>query len=136
LSLAEFCYNTSFHSALRLAPFEALYGYSPKHFAIPDMPSSISSVEQWLQERKVQQELIKQHLHRATLRMKHQADKGWTERQIKVGDMIFLKIQPYVQSSLAPGLINPYVINERIGSVAYKLDLPPSATIHLVLHVS
>jgi hypothetical protein len=34
--------------------------------------------------------------------MKHQADKGRTERQFNVGDLVFLKIQPYVQSSLEP----------------------------------
>jgi hypothetical protein len=39
---------------LGCAPFEALYGHSPKHFAIPDMPSSVSYMEQWLQEHKVQ----------------------------------------------------------------------------------
>jgi hypothetical protein len=78
--LAEFWYNTSFHSALGCTPFEALYGYSPKHFAIPDMPSSASSVEQWLKECKVQQEVIKQHLQRAIVRMKHQDDKRRTER--------------------------------------------------------
>jgi ribosomal protein L21E len=48
------------------------------------------------------QNLVKQHLHRAQDRMKQQADKGRSKRQFKVGDMVFLKLQPYVQSSLAP----------------------------------
>jgi hypothetical protein len=34
LSLAEFWYNSSWHSSLGRSPFEVLYGYSPRHFGI------------------------------------------------------------------------------------------------------
>lgn len=34
LPLAEFWYNSSHHSAIGRSPFEALYGYSPRHFGI------------------------------------------------------------------------------------------------------
>jgi hypothetical protein len=81
LSLAEFWYNTSFHSALGRSPFEALYGHSPRHMGIPSVNvSSASDLDQWLQERQVMIELVKQHLNRACVRMKLQADKavsGW-----------------------------------------------------------
>jgi hypothetical protein len=46
--------------------------------------------------------VIRQHLNRANVRMKNQADKGRTERSFEVGDLVFLKLQPYIQSSLAP----------------------------------
>lgn len=46
LALAEFWYNTSFHSALGRAPFEVLYGHPPRHFGI-----SASSACQVLKER-------------------------------------------------------------------------------------
>jgi hypothetical protein len=65
--------------------------------------------------------------------MKHQADKNRSERQFAEEDMVFLKLQPYIQSSLAPQGNNkllfkyfgPYKILQRVGAVAYKLDLPP-----------
>jgi hypothetical protein len=44
------------------------------------------------------QSLIKQHLHRAALRMKQLEDKHQLEREFAMGDMVFLKLQPYVQS--------------------------------------
>jgi hypothetical protein len=89
------------------SPFQVLYGCTSRHFGIDSASVPINpDVSSWLQERErereVMQNLVKQHLHRAQDRMKQQADKGRSERQFKVGDMVFLKLQPYVQSSLAP----------------------------------
>jgi len=46
-------------------------------------------------------DLVCQHLIRAKDRMKKQSDKNRSERVFQVGDWVFLKVQPYVQSSLA-----------------------------------
>jgi hypothetical protein len=46
--------------------------------------------------------LIKQHLLKAQSRIKLQIDKKRTKVHFAVGDKAFLKLQPYVQSSLAP----------------------------------
>jgi transposase InsO family protein len=77
LSLAEFWYNTSFHSAIGRTPFEALYGYTPHHFGVSaDHSCAVDSLDEWLQERRLMTELIEQHLNRASVRMKHQTNKG------------------------------------------------------------
>jgi hypothetical protein len=146
LSLAEFWYNSSFHSSLGRSPFEVLYGHAPRHFglSVESVGADIPALNQWLSERAVMQSLIQQHLLRAQARMKRQADKNHSERQFEVGEWVFLKLQQYVQSSLAHRshqklsfrFFGPYQILERIGSVAYKLALPPSAAIHPVFHVS
>lgn len=89
-------------------------------------------------------DLICQHLLRAQQRMKNQAYKGRTERSFEVGMWVYLKLQPYIQSSLAPRakqkllfkFFGPFQILAKIGSVAYKLALPPSSSIHPVFHVS
>jgi hypothetical protein len=46
--------------------------------------------------------LICDHLLRAQDRMKKQADKHRYEREFKVGPMVYLKLKPYVQSSVLP----------------------------------
>jgi len=145
LHLAEFWYNPSWHSALDRSPFEALYGYSPQHFGI-DAIDTCPSVEltEWLEDKMAMQNLIKQHLLRAQRRMKEQADKKRSERTFQTGDWVYLKLQPYVQSSLAPRanqklsfkFFGPFQIAARVGSVAYRLILPPTSQIHPVFHVS
>jgi hypothetical protein len=47
-------------------------------------------------------DLVQQHLARARHRMQTQANKRRSERSFVVGDWIYLKLQPYVQASLAP----------------------------------
>ncbi|KAK3145233.1 hypothetical protein QOZ80_4AG0325870 [Eleusine coracana subsp. coracana] len=97
-----------------------------------------------MQQKSVIQDLLQQHLSRAKERMKRQVDAHRTERVFEEGDMVFLKLQPYVQSSLAPRsnqklafkFYGPYKILSQVGTVAYKLQLPIHSSIHPVFHVS
>jgi hypothetical protein len=76
--------------------------------------------------------------------MKRHADNGRSERVFAVDDHVYLKLQPYVQSSMAPRSNNklsfkffgPFRISAHAGSVAYKLELPATASIHPVFHVA
>lgn len=145
LSLVEYWYNTTYHSALKSTPFEVLYGHPPKHFGIvPEDASSVTNLQEWLNERSAMTQAIQQNLHRAQQRMKAQADKHRMEREFTVGDWVYLKLQPHVQQSvqrrhnhkLSFKYFGPYLILQRIGNAAYKLQLPESAQIHPVVHVS
>ena len=76
--------------------------------------------------------------------MKAQADKNRSERSFAVGDLVYLKLQPYIQQSveargnqkLAFRYFGPYKIVQRVGEVAYKLALPATSKVHPVIHVS
>jgi hypothetical protein len=97
-----------------------------------------------LRDRQLQLDRLKIHLASAQNRMKLQADRRRSEKEFAVGDKVFLKLQPYIQSSLVnrpfPKLafkfFGPYEILERIGAVAYRLNLPVDSKIHPVFHVS
>jgi hypothetical protein len=75
--------------------------------------------------------------------MKHQVDKKRSEREFKVGDTMYLKLQPHIQSSVAFRsnhklsfrFFGPFKVLARIGAVAYKMELPTSAQIHPMVHV-
>ena len=129
LSLCEFWYNTNWHSSLDKSPFEVLYGHEPRYFGLtPAVTIDQTDVQLWLEQRQVVNESVRQHLLRAQQRMKAQADKNRTERQFAEGESVFLKLQPYVQSSvvhrsnnkLAFRYYGPYPIVKRIGEVEYS----------------
>lgn len=123
---------------LGFSPFEVLYGYVPRDFGIKvSSASPVPSLQDWVQEKGVMTALVKQHLTQAQYRMKMQADNKRSERSFQVGDMVYLKLQPYVQSSLAPHANQKLVfwffglfkILSRVGSVAYKLYLYSNYTL-------
>jgi hypothetical protein len=104
----------------------------------------VHDLKQWLEDRQSMLEHIQQNLQRAQNRMKHQADKNRQERTFQVGDWVYVKLQPYVQQSvnrrtnhkLSFKFFGPYLILQKVGPVAYKLQLPASSQIHPVIHVS
>lgn len=66
ISLVEFWYISTFHSAHGLTPFQALYGHPPCHFGITvNDACSVSDLQQWLTERQSMLEHIQQNLSRA-----------------------------------------------------------------------
>jgi hypothetical protein len=76
--------------------------------------------------------------------MKQQADQGHSECQFVEGDQVFLRLQPYKQTSLkaeqcqklAPKFYGPYTVLKCVGQVAYQLALPSQSKLHPVFHVS
>ncbi|XP_044953230.1 uncharacterized protein LOC123403353 [Hordeum vulgare subsp. vulgare] len=89
-------------------------------------------------------EMLWGHLTRAQDRFKKQADKQRTDRAFTMGDQVLLKLQPYVQVSIASRpcrklaykYFGPFTIVERVDTLAYRLDLPPDSRIHPVFHIS
>lgn len=102
LAQAQHWYNTSYHSALDKTPFEVLFARKSTQFGLVNMgESTVPDIQVWLQERAHMNEILHQQLVRAQQRMKNQADKHRSERQFAVGDQVYLKLQPYVQMSVA-----------------------------------
>jgi hypothetical protein len=94
-----------------------------------------NELKDWVEERSKMTQVIQDNLHRAQQRMKHQADKHRLEREFMV---------PYIQRSVASRAsqklsykyFGPYLITQKVGKVAYKLQLPNHSRIHPVVHVS
>nr|GEU78602.1 putative reverse transcriptase domain-containing protein [Tanacetum cinerariifolium] len=118
LPLAEFSYNNSYHSSIRCASFEALYG------------------------RKYS--LIKEKLKAARDRQKSYDDNMRKPLEFEVGDQVLLKVSPWKgmicfgkKCKLAPRYVRPFEILERVGPVAYRLRFPEElSSVHDTFHVS
>jgi hypothetical protein len=74
----------------------------PRVLHIDTPTAAEGKLETWLTERSNMNHLIKEHLNMAAHRMKSEGDKKRTEREFSVGYMVYLKLQPYVQSSVLP----------------------------------
>ena len=103
-----------------------------------------AAMDDFLLTRQQILDLLKGNLVATQDRMKLQADKHRQERSFEVGDLVFLRLQPFKQHSLhwskmrklAPKFFGPFQILQKVGSVAYKLDLPSTSGVHPVFHVS
>jgi hypothetical protein len=63
LPLAEFWYNTTYHTTLVRSPFQVLYGHPPRHFGISDLNAcSVPDLEKWLLNRQEFTSMLQQQL--------------------------------------------------------------------------
>jgi hypothetical protein len=79
-----------------------LYGWQPRYFGFFASDTvDAADIQAWLEKRKLIMSSVQQHLLRMQQCMKSRADKKRYERVFVVGDSVFLKLQPYIQMSLA-----------------------------------
>nr|GEV85979.1 putative reverse transcriptase domain, ribonuclease H-like domain, aspartic peptidase domain protein [Tanacetum cinerariifolium] len=120
LPLAEFSYNNSYHTSIKVAPFESLYG---RKCRLPVCWSEVGDAQltgpEMIREMTKMIMQIKNQLLAARSRQKSYADVRRKPLEFEVGDKFMLKIL------------------SRVGPVAYKLELPQELQgIHNTFHVS
>ncbi|GKB24460.1 hypothetical protein Tco_0863861 [Tanacetum coccineum] len=88
--------------------------------------------------------MIKDRLKAARDRQKSYADKRRKPLEFSVGDYVLLKVSPWKgvvrfgkKGKLSPRFVRPFEIIEKVGPVAYQLDLPEEFNgVHDTFHVS
>ncbi|KAE8726097.1 Laccase-6 [Hibiscus syriacus] len=85
---------------LKITPFQALYGYKPPIMVWP-IESTVQTISEIMSSREATRQLLKNQLQIASNRMKQQEDKNRTDRTFQIGDLVYLKLQPYRQTSIA-----------------------------------
>nr|GEU51769.1 reverse transcriptase domain-containing protein [Tanacetum cinerariifolium] len=87
---------------------------------------------------------IKDRLKGACDRQKSYADKRRKPLEFSVGEYVLLKVSPWKgvvrfgkKEKLAPRFVGPFEIIEKVGHVAYRLDLPEESNgVHDTFRVS
>lgn len=95
-------------------------------------------------ERDIILDELRFNLLRSQQLMKTKADTKRRDESFEVGDSVYLKLQPYRQKSLSKRPFEklvarfycPFTMFKKVGTVAYKLQLPDSNKVHPVIHVS
>ncbi|GJU27709.1 putative reverse transcriptase domain-containing protein [Tanacetum coccineum] len=145
LSLVEFSYNNSYHSSVRCAPFEALYGRKCRSTIMwAEVGEGQLIGPELVQETTEKISQIKDKLKVVRDHQKSYADKRRKPLEFSVGDYALLKVLPWKgvvrfgkKGKLAPRFVRPFKIIEKVGPVAYRLDLPEELNgVHDTFHVS
>ncbi|GJZ77180.1 putative reverse transcriptase domain-containing protein [Tanacetum coccineum] len=145
LPLVEFSYNNSYHASIKAAPFEALYGQKCRS---PVCWAEVGQVQltglEMVQETTKKVIQIKQRMQVARDQQKSYSDLKRKPMDFQVGDRVMLKVSPWKgvvrfgkQGKLNPRYVGPFKVLEKIGTVAYKLELPQELSrVHNTFHVS
>ena len=128
-----------------MAPFEALYGRKCRSPICWDEATDKVLLGPELVERTAADvALIRQRMLTAQSRQKSYAYLKRRNVEFEVGSKVFVKVSLSKgvfrfgkRGKLNPRYVGPFEVLERVGSLAYRLALPPSAhPVHNVFHVS
>ncbi|KAD4586667.1 hypothetical protein E3N88_24268 [Mikania micrantha] len=145
LPLIEFSYNNSYYLSIDMAPFEVLYG---RKFRSPVCWNELGEAQitgpELVQETTNMIIRIRENLTTARSRQKSYADKRRKPLEFQVNDLVLLKVSPWKgivrigqKGKLDPRYVGPFKVLERIGKVAYRLELPQElSNVHPTFHVS
>ena len=141
LPFAEFSINDHVHAGTEYSPFYLTYGHHPTR------PVDIVFDTTEHKDAKDRIDLMHKALLRARQllddyksRMKQRADKQRKDKTFLPGDKVWLSSKnfsfKYGTRKLLPRWLGPYVVEEPIGKVSYRLKLPEGWKVHPVFHAS
>jgi hypothetical protein len=143
LPWAKFSYNNNYQESLKMAPFKVLYEHRCRTpFNWIELGEKVIFRPDLIEEAEATVRRIQDNLKATKSRHETYANKRRRPLEFEVRNHVYLRVSPMkgvkrlgVKGKLAPHYIGPFPILEKCGTVAYKLDLPPSlAGVHNIFH--
>lgn len=140
LPFAEFAYNSTYHSSIGMTPFFANYGYHPR-MSITISSSPVPDADRRIQEMHDTHDLAKASISKALEQHTLWANRRRTPApDFAVGDKVWL-LRRHIKTSRPSSKLDfkklgPFKITEKIGKLAFRLQLPTTMEVHDVFHVS
>ena len=143
LPFAQFSYNDSHQESINATPFYANYGYHPEKesWIIKDASEGPANIKEYTDELRELHKSLSAEMAWSQHRQKEYADKKRTpDPNLLVGSKVWL-LKRHIKTTrpsdkLDYKKLGPFSVLARIGSRAYKLDLPPSMKVHPTFHIS
>jgi len=132
LPIAEFAHNSWKNDTTHHSPHELLTSTRPQ-VNIQLIDGNTPATDVRLKELKEARQEVQKNLE---ARQSQRDNRRTTE--MKTGDKVWLEgknLHVIGTHKLLPQRYRPFTIKERIGPMAYKLELPPSMKIHNVFHI-
>ena len=131
LPLMEFAYNKSYQSSIEMAPYEALYGRKCRTPLCWDEVGERKLLGPEIVQITIDNvKVIRDRLKITQDRQKSYANNRRRDLEFQVGDQVFMRISPWKgvlrfgkKGKLSPRYMGPYKIVERIGEVAYQVEV-------------
>jgi hypothetical protein len=138
LPMAEFTHNNRLHTARNQSPFFLMMGYNPRPLPAAFEDTKIPSVQERLSNlQKVREETFALH---ELARQKMIDRSNRTFIPFERGQKVWLEAKNlrlmYPSRKLSPKREGPFTIQEVLGPLTYKLELPPQWKVHPVFHAS
>ena len=140
LDEAEFQYNTQEHTSTGFSPFEAAYGTHPNHPSVA-LPTPNPAATELLSDMARIREAVKINIKQAQTTAAEFYNKDSIDPpEYEVGDQVWVNAknwQPKRPSKkLDHKFMGPFRVVEKLSPLVYKLDLPPTLSVHPTLPVA
>ena len=145
LTAIEIAYNNSKQASTGFSPFYLNYGQHPT-FPLTSAVSALRStsnpsVEEMLENLMDDLLLAAKNVEKAQSNQEQQANRHRQHVEYEEGQKVWLstadlRLKSKITPKLSPRWIGPFTITRKISSLNYRLELPPTLSVHPVFHIS
>ncbi|CAI7858245.1 unnamed protein product [Closterium sp. NIES-53] len=139
LPVLEFAYNNAKHAATGDTPFFLCYGRHPLTPQQPTVPATVQPAHDFVTTMQQLWDQTHKRLQDIQSSQKRLADRHRRDHTIAVGDHVLLDTcnlnLGHHPSKLRPRFCGPFLVEEQVTPVTFRLRLPASWKIHNAFHV-